>query len=151
MHNYGHRSKMVKTHTDTKLFIVIAITALLLGAILYLFYNPNVIFVKRFMPFYNSTLRKKPIRSLIAQIAASYGADVCWSIALPLAVQSIWNLDMRNCKWLICCVFFGIAYEVLQIFEMIPGTADPIDFIAYIFGTIIGIFIIIIIKRRALH
>ena len=55
--------------------------------------------------------------------------DALWMLALTLSILLIWEFrwSMESLFWYVLAVTVGIAFEIAQVFGLIPGTFDLID------------------------
>lgn len=65
-----------------------------------------------------------------------------WAFALTGGMSRLWrrNLQIRAWVWIGIAALVGIASELLQISGYLPGTFDPIDLLAYVVGSLLGVW-----------
>ena len=108
---------------------------------MYLLFNHKPYFIAVFRLFkYNLTAL--PINNRFRKFIVCYGADMLWSASFCFAIQTIYCLKGRKLLYLLCCSLLGIAYELLQMADIVSGTFDIFDIVVYVVGTI-GAMIII--------
>lgn len=70
--------------------------------------------------------------------------DGLWVYSFTAAILYVWKFQLN--KWSIpfCLipVILGVGSEFGQLFEMVPGTFDPLDAIFYTFGFILSVTIL---------
>lgn len=122
------------------ILLIISLAMLVLGLLLYLLLN-NKAYVSQIL------LQIIPIQtinedSLVIGILRGYGADLLWSASFTLIIQFIVWLKKKRTILLVFCSLLGIVYELMQCFGIVPGTADIVDGIVYILGSLLAIIII---------
>ena len=122
------------------ILLIISLAMLLLGLLLYLLLNSKA--------YISSVLLQIiPIRtitkdSLVISILRGYGADLLWSASFTLIIQFIVWVEKKKTIFLVFCSLLGIVYELMQCFGITTGTADIVDGIVYILGSVLAIIII---------
>lgn len=122
------------------ILLIICLAMLILGLLLYLLLNSKA-YVSQIL------LQIIPIQtinedSLVIGILRGYGADLLWSASFTLIIQFIVWLKKKRTILLVFCSFLGIVYELMQCFGITTGTADIVDGIVYLLGSILAIIII---------
>ena len=122
------------------ILLIISLAMLVLGLLLYLLLNRKA-YVSQIL------LQIIPIQtinedSLVIGILRGYGADLLWSASFTLIIQFIVWLKKKRTILLVFCSLLGIVYELMQCFGIVPGTADIVDGIVYILGSLLAIIII---------
>lgn len=122
------------------ILLIISLAMLLLGLLLYLLLNSKAYIS-------NILLQIIPIRtitkdSLVISILRGYGADLLWSASFTLIIQFIVWAEKKKTIFLVFCSLLGIVYELMQCFGITTGTADIVDGIVYILGSVLAIIII---------
>lgn len=124
-----------------KAILLLTSIALLLGGLfLYLLFNDKAYIsrvLSELIPI--QTIKKQ---SLAIIILSSFGADLFWSMSFTMIVQFIVWFKKRKTYLLCVCSLLGIVYELMQCFGIVPGTADVLDGIIYILGSLFAILII---------
>ena len=100
----------------------ISLGLLLLGLIFYLLLNEDA-FVSKI-------------------VLRNFGADFLWSVSFTMIIQIILWLDKKKTFFLLFCSLLGIIYELMQCFGVAAGTADILDMIVYVMGSLFAIIII---------
>lgn len=120
--------------------LIISVFMLFLGLLLYLFLNREAYISKLLLAY----IPIKPIISSnpLISILKSFGADFLWSTSFTMIIQLIIWVEKKKTFLLILCSLLGIAYELMQCFGIITGTADIVDGIVYVLGSILAIIII---------
>ncbi len=121
--------------------MIFSISALFLGLLLYLLFNKDAFISKsilRIIPI--PTISRRDI--VLINVLRNYGADFLWSVAFTMTVQIIvWTKKKKTIFLLFGCLL-GVVYELMQCFGLTPGTADIVDVIVYILGSLFAIIII---------
>lgn len=122
------------------LLLIISTATLFLGLSFYLLFN-NQAFISKVL------LEIVPIQTInssnpIILLIRGFGADLLWATAFTMIIQFIMWVDKKKTIYLIQCALLGIAYEIMQCFGVVPGTADIVDVFVYILGSIFAIIII---------
>lgn len=126
--------------------IGLAIVALIMGFGIYLFLNQN--------NYYYSIIGdicKIPsitTKNFLSRIIICFGADYLWSMAYTSMVQALFLFRRKEVWKLLSCSLFGIVVELLQQLEIISGTPDMFDIVAYILGCLSVIIIIYFTRRK---
>ena len=123
------------------ILLVISTVLLVLGLLLYLLFNREAFISRVFLeiiPIHISFNDSFGIR-----ILRGVGADFLWSVSFALIVQAIVWIEKKKTGLLVFCSLLGIVYELMQCFGITPGTADIVDVIVYILGSLFAILIIL--------
>ena len=120
--------------------LIISIVLLVLGLLLYLLLNREA-FVSRIL------LKIIPIQiefseNIGTKILRGYGADFLWSVSFTMIIHLIIWTEKKSLGFLLFCSLLGILYEIMQCFGITTGTADIVDVIVYILGSLFAILII---------
>lgn len=119
----------------------LALGMLLLGLILYLLLNKDAI-ISKVMHNYFSIKSTYYSDNVLIILLRNYGADLLWSASFTLIVQSIILFDKKRSYLLLLSNLLGVIYELMQRFGIATGTADILDVIVYIIGSLLAIIII---------
>lgn len=119
----------------------ISVSSLILGTLLYLFLNKEA-YVSKLILTIVSVKDINYKSNIVLKILKNYGADFLWSVSFAFVVQMILWLRKRRVILLIFCSLLGIVYELMQCSGVISGTADIVDVIVYILGSLFAIIII---------
>ena len=119
----------------------LALFMLLLGLVLYLFLNREAYISK---VIYDIVPIKSSFFSdnIFVKILRNYGADLLWSASFTMIIQTILLCDKKRSYFLILSSLLGVFYELMQRFGITTGTADIVDVIVYIIGSLLAIIII---------
>lgn len=79
-------------------------------------------------------------RNLHLIVFNNHLADFVWAYAFQSCILIIWERKI-NTPWTISTVACGLAYELLQYFQVFPGTADVVDFCTYLLAISLSIFL----------
>lgn len=122
------------------ILFILSCLALLVGLLLYLFFNKDAYISKVILDII--PIQTNTDENIVISILRGYGADLLWSISFTMIMQFILWLDKKKIIFLLFCSLLGILYELMQCFGIVPGTADIVDAIVYIFGSVLAIMII---------
>lgn len=109
--------------------LLISIICLIIGSFLYIFSRPNAYISKFIFRILNITVS----HSFIPLGISFYVPDYLWACALCSGLFSIYPLK-RDKGWIFGVVTFiyGTVWELMQLIDIVPGTADIIDIILYL-------------------
>lgn len=122
------------------ILIIISFLMLILGLLLYLLLNSKAYISKVLLQIIPIQINTND--GLVISILRGYGADLLWSASFTLIIQFIVWLKRKRTIYLVFCSLLGIVYELMQCFGITTGTADIVDGIVYILGSILAIVII---------
>lgn len=135
---------MIETRNQKNKRIVLMILGvlfLIVGLLLYILFNQNAYISKticRLFMIPHITYE----HNILTMLITYYGADLLWSVSFCLIVQLILFIKKRKTILLVICSVLGITYEIMQCFGLAAGTADIVDVIVYILGSLVAIIII---------
>lgn len=137
---------------QNKVIILInCIVPLLLGALIYYFLSPDVLFVQ----FLNGIIGKRvcltPIaaNTFVLQFVRFYFLDMLWSYALVFALYVILDDNTAKLKKIILIAFlFSTFMELLQLLPYVEGTFDFVDILLEFVSEVFAVFIIKRLMRR---
>lgn len=134
-----------------RLFWIINVLApLLMGALLYYVFSPDVIFVRCI----DSFLGRKGIHinyidyidysgTVILRFVRNYLLDMIWAYTLVFAMSFILcNNAAEIMKMMIIIVCFTVVMEMLQCTNLVNGTFDILDIVVELLAEFIAVFII---------
>ena len=137
----AEQGRRARTFLPGVVYYSLCFVCLLVGTVIYLFCSPSVPFLRILsLPW----AAPAPSPGLLT----SFGADLCWSLALPLALQGALLLRGRRVWMLLLSVGVGAFYETLQGFGLVPGTYDPLDYVVYAAGAFLAVCLIRIFKKK---
>lgn len=125
----------------------ISLVFLAIGLVSYYISNRTILHLEPISSYSLSQILSG-INPFLLRVLNGYVADLCWSAAFPLALQSFLCLKGKHQLWLLLSVLLGVIYEFLQMKGVCPGTSDPLDVLVYILGTLISLVLIHIIWRE---
>ena len=131
-----------------KLFFLGSIIApLLIGGALYMALSPEVFFSKITMNIYG--LRQIHFEhNFLLRFVRFYFLDMLWAYSLVFALSFAIGNEAECPEVLILAAIFSVAIEVLQKYNIMPGTYDWADIIFELLAEIIAAFIIKNIKKE---
>ncbi len=114
----------------TNLFISIA--SLSAGGMLYILFRENSYIGKVFSNLQPILTLRNAVSLLECDFLKFYFADFLWGLALGCGLQAILLPEKRSVLLCGFGVFLcGTAWECMQAFDIIPGTADYWDVVSY--------------------
>lgn len=129
---------------------LLGILFLLIGISVYLFFQQESRFLSPWLSFLN--IRKIDIENpTLRLLVCDHLADFCWSSAFVFFVQSVLVLNKKQAVYLLSCCGLGAAFELMQYFGIVSGTADILDMLAYFLGALTAVMIIITLKSKEDH
>lgn len=145
---------MEETITKKKSFIiyniVFVIIPIIIGAILYYIFCPNVWFVNVIDGWFGKINR--PAIDFMAhpflRFIRNFAFDFIWALAMTNALYLIFNNNAKPIEiCLVIPVILGIAMEILQLLGIAHGTFDVRDVVAEGLGSVLGAIIINTFRR----
>lgn len=141
-----------------ELFLIFNFTVpLLVGAMIYYFLSPDVVFVKiideligKRPEFLGATYFNLLLKDYyVVKLARCYLLDGLWGYALVFALYYIFSNNTANLTKIFFMAFaFSTFLEILQLTSLAKGTFDFIDIGALFLAEIFAVFIIKILMRR---
>lgn len=122
------------------ILLIISVIMLILGLLLYLLLNRDAYVSKVLLEII--PIQTNTGNSFVLTILRSFGADFLWSVSFTLVIQLIVWTEKKKTIFLVFCSLLGIVFELMQRFGIAPGTADIVDGIVYILGSLLAILII---------
>ncbi|MCR5327748.1 MAG: hypothetical protein K6E12_02680 [Saccharofermentans sp.] len=122
------------------ILLIISVIMLILGLLLYLLLNRDAYVSKVLLEIIPIQINTG--NSFVLTILRSFGADFLWSVSFTLVIQLIVWTEKKKTVFLVFCSLLGIVFELMQRFGIAPGTADIVDGIVYILGSLLAILII---------
>ena len=119
----------------------ISLGLLLLGLIFYLLLNEDA-FVSKIVFDIIPIQSFSESNNAFVKVLRNFGADFLWSVSFTMIIQIILWLDKKKTFFLLFCSLLGIIYELMQCFGVAAGTADILDMIVYVMGSLFAIIII---------
>lgn len=117
---------------------LLAILALVSGAINYYLFSPGI-FLFKLIPIPSE--RYWYIRNAFARhFMTGYFSDICWCAALYLVTVILTELKYLHLSGKIIILLLPFMIETIQYFHVIPGTFDWFDLLTY------GIILIVFMK-----
>ncbi len=116
-----------------------------MGAVIYYFFSPEVIFVKVIDNLLGVSFRFTDMiyKTTFWQLIRYYFLDMLWGYALVFALFYVWGNNTAKLSKILCIAcFFSIAMEVLQITPLARGTFDVCDIGLEVLAEVVAVFII---------
>lgn len=127
----------IKKHTLIRLGI--GFILLLMGAGIYIVYNPYADFLN-YIDIKLSYLTSSS-KTWIDLLISSFLADYLWAMSFTVFIQSIVNLRRKQIYLLLLCPLLGIVFEIMQFHNWAKGTSDILDVVVYYLGSLTVIII----------
>lgn len=134
--------------------IVTVILPMIIGAVMYYIFCPEVWFVNRIDILLGISNRKLCTyqHNYILQFIRNYLFDFIWSYALTNTVFIIFNNNAKSLRIAFgVSVMLGILMELLQLLNVAMGIFDIWDIAVEGFGSLVGVFIIKNNIRRLMY
>ena len=125
--------------------VFIAMMALSVGGMIYVFFRPESIMMFKWLPFLGVVHDQVSIFRTIhlPDILVYSIPDGLWLFSYILLMGVIWNFNYYRCLFLIMLLtVYAISNEMLQLYHLVPGYFDILDFVVYIVATLVGISVI---------
>ena len=139
---------------DKRTYIIFALNcllSLLIGALIYYFFSPEVIFVKKIEEITGIELHFELSfhDNCILKFIRFYVLDMLWAYALVFALKLIMGNNTANLKKIFLVAFmFSTTMEIFQLTPLAEGTFDIWDVICEFVAEVIAVFIIKKLQRR---
>lgn len=122
--------------------ILMCLSALLLGAVLYIFFRRNTWVSRLFAVIAFAPEVAVQQKWMLMDWIRYYIPDFLWSFSLSCGIQAIClpkRKDILGCSAIaLAC---GVVWEVLQWRNVVSGTGDILDVLMYFGGSILSILI----------
>lgn len=118
---------------------------LLVGAIIYYFLSPDVIFVKVIDEIFGCGVHFASLleKNFVVRFVRFYLLDMLWGYALVFALYFVFGNNTAKLKGIFYIAFvFSISMEVLQLTSLAEGTFDFIDILFEFLAEVFAVFII---------
>ncbi len=139
---------------STKFLVLNIIIPILLGAVIYYLFSPEVIFVRWIDGLWGIDFHVDglPKDNLILRFVRNHFLDMLWGYALVFAIFFVLgNNAAELCRSFIIAFSFSTVMELLQITPIANGTFDVLDISFEFLAEVVAVFIIkIILMRRKL-
>ena len=113
-------------------YLIHGVFPLILGALIYLIADRNVLFLKWLSLSNEMSVVNHPVLTLIR----NYGCDFCWAYSLSFVVLSIIGIE-RGGRAIGLVVCFEIILELSQLSNSVVGTFDPLDILVEILANLL--------------
>lgn len=131
--------------------LLLACTALLVGAFMYLTWRPDVVYLNQFFfsfldPESISWLQSISFPGNLPLWLLGSLPDGMWMFAFVIIMMIIWDfrLDRKSLPWIVMVLVAGTSYEVLQGLHWISGTFDAMDLVFMCIGAMVPLSFIFI-------
>ncbi len=135
-----------------KTILLNAIVPILLGAIIYYIFSPNVIFVKKIDEIFEYKFHIKVTNTnIVWRLLRNHFLDMLWSYALVFALFYIFDNNVASLKAVLIISFMtSCIMEILQLFSIARGTFDLWDITCMLVAQGIAAFIIkkMLLRRK---
>ena len=127
--------------------LIIAMMALMVGGMIYVFFRPESIMMFKWFPFLG-VLRKQVsfFHNVHFPDYIVYSIpDGLWLLSYILLMGAIWNFKYQRCLFIIILLpIFAIFHEIFQLYHLVPGYFDVLDLVVYVIATITGLSILVL-------
>ena len=120
--------------------------ALSVGGMIYVFFRPESIIMFRWFPFLGVIHKQVSVFSTIhlPDFLVYSIPDGLWLFSYILLIGVIWNFNYHRCIFLTMLLpVYAISHELLQLYHLVPGYFDILDFVVYIIATLVGISVLV--------
>lgn len=134
-------------------FVLNCLVALIIGAVIYYFFSPKVIFVKQIDKIIGSGVHfTVSFRdNWIICFIRFYVLDMLWAYALVFALRLFMDNNAANLKRIFLVAFlFSTTMEILQLTPLAEGTFDIWDIVCEFVAEVVAVFVIKTRWRRHL-
>jgi len=83
----------------------------------------------------------------IAPSIKNYLPDALWAYSLVSAILIVWSRRIEV-FWIVNIFVFAISFEIVQYFNLFPGTGDVIDLLVYFSSFVIGILMNTFFRKK---
>ena len=131
---------------------ILASITLFLGGIIYVLFRPQYLLMFDWIEAIGLTesisrIRENSNANLPDWIIYAL-PDALWTFSYLLCIGCIWKFDVRRClPALLILPTVSVVDEILQSLNMVPGTFDLMDIIAYSISSLIGIVYLRFIRQ----
>ncbi len=135
----------IERKKEKRYLLVNIIIPILLGAVIYYLFSPDVLFVKRIdsITGLNFHIRIVENSNLLFSFIRNFFLDMLWAYALVFALFYIIGDNTASLlKVFLIAFLFSSAMEILQITSIVKGTFDFYDILVEFLAEIVAVFII---------
>lgn len=140
-----NEADQVKKNKDIAFLVINILVPLIIGAIIYYFISPNVIFVKIIDEFIGIRIHLTDIDlySVLIRFIRNYFLDMLWGYALVFMLFLILgNNTSEIVRIFVIAVVFSAIMEILQLASIAEGTFDVLDIVVEFLAELVAVFII---------
>ena len=128
------------------IIIILALMALSVGGMIYVFFRPESIMMFKWFPFLYVVHKQAYVFRTVnlPDILVYSIPDGLWLFSYILLIGVIWNFNYHRCIFLTMLLpVYAISHELLQLYHLVPGYFDILDFVVYIIATLVGISVLV--------
>ena len=125
---------------DSLFYILNIILPIVIGAIIYVLYSPNTVFVQLLNNYF---IIKNLDSNVVSNVLRNYFCDFCWSYSLAFTISFIYKDSFSLTTSILVPISVGIMLEILQLTKIISGTYDILDIISELLACIICYLILV--------
>ena len=132
------------------IIVIIAMMALSVGGMIYVFFRPESIMMFKWFPFLSVIHKQVSVfrTTHIPDFLVYSIPDGLWLFSYILLIGVIWNFNYHRCFLLIMLLpIYAISHEILQLYHLVPGYFDILDFVVYVVATLVGISVLVIFNH----
>jgi hypothetical protein len=129
------------------IIVIIAMMALSVGGMIYVFFRPESIMMFNWFPLLGVVHKQVNVfRTIHIPDFLVYSIpDGLWLFSYILLIGVIWNFNYHRCMFLIMLLpIYAITHEILQLYHLVPGYFDILDFVVYVVATLLGISVLVV-------
>ena len=129
------------------IIVFIAMIALSVGGMIYVFFRPGSIIMFKWFPFLGAIHQQVSMFCTVClpDFLVYSIPDGLWLFSYILLIGVIWNFNYHRCIFLIMLLpVYAILHEMLQLYHMVPCYFDILDFFVYVIATFLGISVLVI-------
>ena len=133
--------EIIKTQKKVRRFVFLHIVLpILVGGILYLFFCPDVFFVKKVDDILNISRNENVLKeSVLGEMIRNYLFDIVWAYSLTNTLLIICGRDRKSKRIaIVIAALMSIGMELLQLMECIGGTFDIVDVLVEIVAVFVA-------------
>ena len=132
------------------IIVIIAMMALSVGGMIYVFFRPESIMMFKWFPFLGIVHKQVSLfrTTHLPDFLVYSIPDGLWLFSYILLIGVIWDFDYHRCFYLIMLLpVYAISHEILQLYHLVPGYFDILDFVVYVVATLVGISVLVMFNH----
>lgn len=132
------------------IIVIIAMMALSVGGMIYVFFRPESIIMFKWFPLLGVVHKQVSVFHTIhlPDFLVYSMPDGLWLFSYILLIGVIWNFNYHRCLFMIMLLpVYAITHEILQLYHLVPGYFDILDFVVYVVATLVGISVLVMFNH----